>query len=558
MAEHVTTPTPVQDPPAAAGRTPPPRRRGPRRLYFPAAALALPAAVWLAWSVWEWADLGESAFMAFFLGFAVSVLLGALTLTVWYFFLSGLTWRVKFLGVGAVALLAAAFVACVRDWEVTGRMRIILHPRWEPRPADRLAQRLRGQAAEADGLPPVDLTIDPADSFPRFRGLDADGAAHGPALATDWTARPPKRLWRQAVGGGYAGFAVAGNAAVTVEQRGDDEAVVCYDRATGRERWAYSYPAHFRQPPNMGGDGPRATPAVADGDVYALGATGRLARLDGATGAEKWKADILEDNQAKNAQWGMTGSPLVIGDVVIVNPGVDPGQNAGRALAAYDRKTGEVVWAKGTAPASYSSPQAAELAGRPQVLLFDAEGLAGVDPADGTELWRYPCKDLNLAQPLVLAGDRVFISSGTLNGSQLLHVRREGDGYAVEKVWSSRMLSARYSNPVATADAIYGLDNGVLVCLDAATGARRWRGRYYGVGQLLRSGDVLVVGAETGEAALVAARPDGFHELARIEVFEDKTWNTPALAGRQLFLRNHVEAACYELPVAEPAPGAAE
>src|SRR5439155_22072547 len=114
--------------------------------------------------------------------------------------------------------------------------------------------------------------------FPEYRGRQRDGIAHGPVLARDWKAHPPRLLWRQPIGGGYAAFAVAGNLAVTIEQRRDREAVVCYDTATGKERWLHDYPAHFSE--TLGGDGPRATPTIADGTVFSLGATGQLVCLD--------------------------------------------------------------------------------------------------------------------------------------------------------------------------------------------------------------------------------------------------------------------------------------
>src|SRR5262249_14154758 len=146
---------------------------------------------------------------------------------------------------------------------------------------------------------------------------------------------------------------------VTIEQRRDDEAVVCYGAATGHERWVHQYPAHFSEP--LGGDGPRATPTIADGDVYSLGATGWLKRLDGATGKVKWETNILADND--NIQWGMSGSPLVYDRFVVVNPGAQRESARGRAIVAYDREAGNPLWSGGARRAGYSSPQLATLCG---------------------------------------------------------------------------------------------------------------------------------------------------------------------------------------------------
>jgi outer membrane protein assembly factor BamB len=133
----------------------------------------------------------------------------------------------------------------------------------------------------------------------------------------------------------------------------------------------------------------------------------------------------------------------------------------------------------------------------------------------------------------------------------MLRITRTGKTFQVETVWANRFLCAKFANPVASQGAIYGLSQGTMVCLDEKTGERRWRGKYYGHGQLLLVGDVILVSSEKGYLALVSATPEHFRELARFEVFDGKTWNTPALAGRQLFLRNDEYAACYELPVAE-------
>jgi outer membrane protein assembly factor BamB len=523
-----------------------PGRRWFRQVVLPLLLLGLPVALWFLPAAWAWADLDPGALFAMNMVRMWGVMLSPLLLLLWLFVFSGFAWLTRFaLLVVAIGLVTGVILSA--EWDVTGNLGMTVRRwRWQPKAADLLAQH-RSEHADASGLPAIDLTVDPADSFPRYRGGAGDGSVRDLKLASDWAASPPKQLWLQPVGGGFAGFAVAGNVAITIEQRGDDEAVVCYDRATGRERWAHAYPAAFRHPT---GSGPRATPTIADGDVYSMGATGILVCLDGKTGKEKWTVDILEDNKAKGVTWGMTSSPLVLGELVIVNPGIDPDNNAGQALAAYRRDDGKRAWATGKYQAGYSSPQRARLAGREQVLLFDGGGLAGFEPKTGKELWRHPWQtfqDMNIIQPLVLSGDRVFISSETNNGCALLQVKRSANGFAVEELWANKNLCSKFANPVATGGHIYGLSTGYLVCLDAQTGERRWRGKHYGHGQVLAVGAALIVLSDQGALALVAADPERFRELGRLEVFKDKTWNTPALAGRQLFVRNDTKMACYEL-----------
>ncbi len=353
-------------------------------------------------------------------------------------------------------------------------------------------------------------------------------------------------LWRQPVGGGYAAFAVAGNAAVTIEQRRDREAIVCYDATTGRERWLHDYSAHFTE--SLGGDGPRATPTIADGAVFSLGASGQLACLDLATGKMRWDVNILEDDD--NVPWGMSGSPLVYDQLVVVNPGTQRSTAAGRAVVAYDRATGRQVWRAGSTKAGYSSPMLADLAGVRQLLLLDGEILAGYDPQTGGELWRFPWEtyqDINVAQPVALDGDRIFISSGYDKGCAMLRLTESAGKWKVETLWQNRNMRCKFTSPVAYQGFLYGLDEGILSCIDQETGKRRWRDGRYGHGQMLVADDLLLILSESGKLVLVEATPEGHHELGSIGTLDGKTWNNPALADGKAFVRNSEEMACYEL-----------
>lgn len=533
-------------PEGAASETTP--ARPPRRLAVPLTLLALVVLGPLLPHLWQWADL-DPAPIFYLAQVGLLLLLGSLLgLLVWFLVFSGLSGRARLAGLGVAAVLVGGLAASIAEVRVDGSLRPIPRFRWQPRPQDQLAEFL--DEATAAGLPPTDVQIDPVNDFPRYRGLRGDGVIN-PAelLETRWDAHPPKQLWRHPCGGGFSGFAVAGNVAITQEQRGDDEVVVCYDRATGKQRWAYAYPAAFR---HATGDGPRATPTLDGGDVFSLGAMGDLVCLDAVSGKKRWAVNILADNRAKMATWGMTSSPLVVEDLVIVNAGIDPDNNAGRAVAAYHRRTGSRARGAGKHAAGYSSPQLATLAGRRQVLLFDAGGLAGFDLAGAGELWRHPWEtfsDMNIIQPLVLDRDRVLISSETANGCAMLRLSRQGEQFAVETLWENRNLCSKWASPIRLGGAIYGLSNGTLVCLDAETGKRHWRGRSYGHGQLLGVAGAVVVLGEQGQLALVAADPRRFREVARLEALTGRTWNTPAVAGRQLFVRNDVEMACYELPL---------
>jgi outer membrane protein assembly factor BamB len=525
--------------------TPPsnPRKRSFLRFWLPCLIVALPGAVIGVLWAWPASDIDGGYRFADTLMLCMLMLL---LLGLWFLFFSGLRWWVR-LGVPllVIAGLVGFFGGAVRHVAFSGDMVPHFHFTWEKSRADILKAHREKQQDAAASLPPIDLAG--TESFPGYRGEQRDGVVHGPALARQWKS-PLTPLWRQPCGAGYASFAVAGNGAVTIEQRGDQEAVACYDVASGKERWVFEYPANFQE--RMGGPGPRATPAIADGKVYSLGAEGKLMCLDGTTGAFVWQADMLNDN--KNLPWAMAGSPLVYDDVVVVNPGTQTPEAKGRALVAFDRATGKEVWHAGDNQAAYSSPMLATLSGRRQILLFDGEGLAGYDDKGGGELWRKewvtPPQKINVAQPLVLDGDRIFITSGYGIGCAMLKVTQTDGKWDVKELWKNKAMRCKFSSPVAYQGHLYGLDDGVLTCLEQETGKKKWRDGHYGHGQVLLAGDLLVVLGEHGELALVEATPEGFHEKGNFTALEgDRTWNPHAIAGGKAFVRNHLEMACYDL-----------
>lgn len=515
------------------------------RNRVPLVAVAVPAGIRAVAAAMNRYEIGLEYLIPVMTAFTFSAMLAVVVIGGWVLFFAGFSLLTRAAVCLTVLAAVGAGVGTIRKLEFDGQMNPIARFRWEPTDDQLLAQH---QASATKATDPADLTVGPTDS-PAYRGQAGDGATPGVTLA-EWTA-PPKVLWKHPVGGGHAGIAVAGNSAITVEQRGELETIVCYDRATGRERWAFGYPARFSHSEPMGGDGPRTTPSIVGGLVYAVGGAGDLVCLDGATGKPKWQVNVLADSGATNAEWGMSASPLVLGDRVIVNPGVNTKDNKQQAVAAYDRLTGKRLWAVGSHPMAYASPIRAVFAGAEQVVVFDADGLGGHDPATGAELWRFPWKTdmgMNSAQPVLLQGDRLFVSSERSSGGAVVKVTKADDKWQAKEVWRNRTLSARFSCPVFASGHLYGLTEGRLVCVEAANGKRKWIEGDFGNGQIVLAGDKLIITGEKGKVTLVAADPAEFRELGSVPVFDTRTWNVPALAGKQLFLRNHREMACLELP----------
>ncbi len=461
---------------------------------------------------------------------------GALLLTLWWLFFSRASWRLR-LGVAAAVLgIAGGAAGAFRFHGVTGDFIPIFTPRWKgevivpPPPAEDAA------GLEKSGRP----------DFPQYLGATRNGVlTGGPVLARDWVKEPPQVLWRQPIGIGWSGFAIVGNRAVTMEQRGDEETVTCLDVRTGRQLWAHADPVRFES--SFGGNGPRATPTIVEGRVFTLGGTGVLNCLALETGEKIWQRDLYRDAEGGRPEWGYAGSPLVHEGKVIVSAG----KSHERSLWAYRTSDGEVAWRNGSQPSSYSSPMLTTLAGVPQILIFNMIAITAHDPATGAVLWEYPwgIRQPHVAQPVPVSPDQVVFSSGYGVGSELLRIQRDAAGaLAATRVWKSVNFRVKMASFFERDGLLYGLDDGILACVDWHDGSRRWKDGRYGHGQILLAGDLLLVTAENGEIVLLEPTPDAPNELTRHRVFAGKTWNPPALSGDLLLMRTDQEAACLRLP----------
>lgn len=411
------------------------------------------------------------------------------------------------------------------------------------------------EPAGAAGTPPPAATVAakaaPQEStaalpglWPGFFGAARDAQYRETPISTTWPSKGLPELWRRPVGGGYASLAIAGGRVFTIEQRRDKEAAAAYDLGSGRELWAVAWDALFQE--SMGGDGPRATPAVDGRTVYVLGAEGELRALEAASGKTVWRKNILEDNGAVNVQWGMAASPLVVDDKVIVLPG----GSGGKSVAAYDKATGARIWSALDDRAAYTAPMLVTLAGKPQILVVTAERAAGLDPSHGDLLWSFPWKtefDVNGSLPVVISPERFMLTAGYDHGAALVEVRNSGGKWSASEVWKSRALKNRFNANAYSNGVVYGLDEGILTAINAATGERKWKAGRYGYGQFVMAGAHLVILTEGGELVLVKANPEKHEELARFQAIDGKTWNPPAIAGGRLIVRNTSEMACFRL-----------
>lgn len=376
-----------------------------------------------------------------------------------------------------------------------------------------------------------------------FRGPKRDGKYEETTVSTSWPAGGLPVIWKQPVGVGHSSFAVADGKAYTIEQRRGQEVVAAYDLGNGRELWTQKWNAQFVE---STGDGPRSTPTWDQGRIYALGATGELRCLDANSGAVVWGKNILSDNQANNLPWAMAASPLVVDDKVIVLPGGAPN----KSVVAYNKMTGAPVWKVLNDTQAYVSPMLVELAGRRQIMVVTASRVVGLAPENGTLLWSYAWDTeggINVSQPIPVDANRFFVSSGYRKGAALVEVKGSGNSFTATTIWENNNMKNKFNSSVLHNGYVYGLDEGILSCLDVNTGERKWKDGRYGYGQVLLAGGHLIVSTDSGEVALVKASPAGYTEVARFSALQGKTWNYPAIAGGRLLMRNSTEMAAYDI-----------
>ena len=418
-----------------------------------------------------------------------------------------------------------------------------------------------------------------ADDFPCFLGPEGTASLDGVELDTNWQANPPQCIWRRPIGAGWSGFATYGNHAVTLEQRGNDESISCYALETGEPEWVVSVPA--RHETVLGGIGPRSTPTIRDGVVYATGATGWLHAIEGRTGKILWRKDIVADlgidraTHASAVAWGRSGSPLVTENLVITPAGgprkatklqdvdsstVAPTTSPYVSLVAYDRTTGDLAWLAGTEQIAYASPQMLRLNNQKVVATVNEGHVAAYDLTTGNQLWEFEWpghsnSDASCSQPHLFDGNRLFISKGYGIGSAVFSITHSGSDWSIKPIWQqSNLLKTKFTNVSTFNGYAYGLSDGILECVELSSGTRMWKQGRYGQGQLFRVGDVLLIQAESGEVVAVPATPEKPAELGRLAALDGQTWNTLCVSGSNLLVRNAQEAACYKISLRRKTP----
>jgi outer membrane protein assembly factor BamB len=410
-----------------------------------------------------------------------------------------------------------------------------------------------------------------AADWPQWRGPTRDGVWTETGLVERFESPQLAIKWRAPVGSGYSGPTVAEGRVFVMDRvarPNSQERVLSFDAGTGREMWSYAYDCRYQGVQYEAG--PRCSVTIHGGRAYTLGTMGHLHCFEARSGKLLWRHDCRQEYSAKIPIWGIAGSPLIEGDLVIVHVGGR--DNA--SVMAFDKATGQERWRALSDSVSYSSPIVIEQAGQRVLICITGERVVGLDPQTGQLHWEHPFQPkemvITIAAP-VFDGTHLTATS-FYDGSLLLKVHQ--DKRAVEPLWRRRGENERntdalhccISTPLILGEHLYGVDShGELRCLDLKTGDRIWedltavpKARWSNI-HMVRNGDRIWMFNERGE--LIIARLDlkGFHEISRAKLIEPTKeqlsqrggvcWSHPAFANKRVYARNDKELICADLSV---------
>jgi len=375
-----------------------------------------------------------------------------------------------------------------------------------------------------------------AQDWPQWRGANRDGKVTGFTAPASWPQALAQK-WKVAVGSGDATPALVGDRLYVFTRQGDQETLVCLNAADGTEIWKSQYSARSVTGPADRHPGPRSTPAVAEGKVVTLGATGVLSCFNAADGTVAWRNDDF-----KSVPMFFTSmSPIIVDGMCIAQLGT-----AGDgAIIALDLNTGEKKWQWSEEGPEYASPVLLTVDGTAQIVTLTEKSIVGVGVADGKLLWKLPFvperRAYNAATPIV-DGQTVFYA-GAGRGTRAVKIEKQGDGFAAQELWSNPEMAPQYNTPVLQDGFLFGLSNrGLFFCLDAQTGQTAWvdetpRDRS-GFGAIVSAGSVLLALPSSSELIVFKASGKQYEELAQIKVAESSTYAHPLVAGNRIYVKD--------------------
>ena len=402
-----------------------------------------------------------------------------------------------------------------------------------------------------------------AGEWNQHRGPFSNNLSDESINSANWLKSSNSVEWKVKTPLGFSSFTTyKGNAYTLIAEEDEDglmrEICISLNLKTGKREWSthlgiMDYKAgggNSGAADNKGGDGPRSTPSVLEGKVWAYDSDMSLYCMSAKDGKLIWKVNVLKEHNGINPRWENACSPLIVDDLVIIYGG-GPKQS----FLAFEKDSGKVKWKSGSELATHTTPILTEIHGVEQVIFFCQSGLVSLQPKNGNELWRqeFPYKVSTAASPVV-AGDLVYCSAGYGVGAGLYKITKRGSKFSSEQVWRKpNDVINHWSTPVYHDGHLYGMfsfkkyGDGPLQCVELKTGHVKWSEDGYGPGNVILAGKNLLALSDKGELSVVEATPNYYKELGRKKLISGKCWSTPTLSQGTVLVRSTEEAACLSV-----------
>ena len=389
-----------------------------------------------------------------------------------------------------------------------------------------------------------------AGDWPEWRGNDRDDLSQETGLLQTWPEGGPKKIWTSKEGGlGYAGFSIVDDTLYTLGAFGKEERLLAFNASTGKKLWELSIGELLT---NGWGDGPRMTPTVSGGMVYALGGKGKLVCADSKNGKQKWSSHLVKDLGGKVPGWGYTESVLVDEGRVVCTPGGAQG-----ALAALDAKTGKVLWRSKefTDGAQYSSPILIEQGGERQYVQLVMKNLVGINAKTGKLSWKseWPGRVAVIPTP-IYSDNHVFISSGYGVGCKLVRLGANEP----KDVYENKVMKNHHGGVIKLGNHLYGYSDGPgWICQDFKSGEMVWNEKKaLGKGAIAYADNrFYCLGEGDGRVILIEASPKGWKAHGEFTITpqtkqrnpKGKVWTHPVISNGKLYLRDQELIFCFDV-----------
>ena len=408
------------------------------------------------------------------------------------------------------------------------------------------------------GAPGAAGTSAPDESWLQWGGAQRNFVLSSPPLASTWPSSGPRKLWERGLGEGHSSVLVDGNRLYTMYRhagllsmlwRTQSETIAAMDAGTGKTLWEHTYDSSTGDLDLEYGAGPHSTPLIVGNTLFAVGSRTELFALDKSSGKVIWQHNLVNEFGAPQADRGFAPSPIAYRDTIIVPAGAKGG-----AVMAFNQRTGALAWKSGDYSTAPASPILISVGGQDQLVVTGADEMLGVDPSNGTVLWRHPHKTqwgLNISTPVWADDNLLFVSAAYNNGARLLKLTQTAGKTTVEEQWFQNRMKTHIGTVIRLGDFYVGSNGDFGPCptvgVDVKTGTVLWQNREFARSTFLHADGKLIILDEDGNLGLAAPTRQGLNVLARASVLSNKAWTVPTLAGTRLYVRDRAKMLAFEL-----------